>query len=273
MAQRKIAFLGVGNIASAMIAGLVESGYPASQIIGCNPSDTKRDALHKKYGTISSDDNLASARLADVIVLSVKPMKIAEVCGELRRHVDLSNKLILSVASGITVSRITELLGPNLHIVRVMPNTPSLIGEGMCGLYAAPEVSQEERQYTAQLMSALGKICWVDRESGINDIIAVAGSAPAYFFLFMESMQQEAERMGFSQEDASLLVQQTAIGAAAMVAANPQLDIGTLREQVTSKGGTTAAALQVMRDEHLPEAVVNGMRAAVARAQEMEKLF
>ncbi len=155
----------------------------------------------------------------------------------------------------------------------VMPNTPSLVGKGMSGLYAPEQVSQQDRDYTGDLMASVGKVCWVDDENGINGVIAAAGSAPAYFFLFMEAMQKEAERMGFDSQTARDLVQQAASGAAALVEANPDTPLGTLREQVTSKGGTTAEALRVFNERQLPETVAQAMQAAVSRAQEMEKLF
>ncbi|RZA46848.1 pyrroline-5-carboxylate reductase, partial [Serratia marcescens] len=179
----------------------------------------------------------------------------------------------LSIAAGIQVSRFYQLLGDKLNIVRIMPNTPSLVGKGMSGLYAPAQVSRQDRDYTGDLMASVGKVCWVDDENGINGVIAAAGSAPAYFFLFMEAMQKEAERMGFDSQTARDLVQQAASGAAALVEANPDTPLGTLREQVTSKGGTTAEALRVFNERQLPETVAQAMQAAVARAQEMEKLF
>lgn len=154
-----------------------------------------------------------------------------------------------------------------------MPNTPSLVGKGMSGLYAPANVSAEDRAFSAELMQSVGKVCWVEQESGINGVIAAAGSAPAYFFLFMEAMQQEAMRQGFTPESACQLVQQAALGAAALVEASPDTPLATLRENVTSKGGTTAEALRVFNERQLTQTVTDAMRAAVHRAQEKEKLF
>ena len=151
-----------------------------------------------------------------------------------------------------------------------MPNTPSLVGKGMSGLFATDNVSEDDKDFAGDLMSAVGEICWVDEESGINNIIAAAGSAPAYFFLFMEAMQQEAMAQGFNKDTARLLIQQAALGAAEMVVANPELDLSTLREQVTSKGGTTAEALKTFNQHNLSDIVSKAMQAAVNRA-EMEK--
>ncbi|AKJ41184.1 pyrroline-5-carboxylate reductase [Pragia fontium] len=270
MQHRNIAFIGAGNMAKAIISGLVNNGYPAQLITATSPSMKQDGPLHNQYGINCSNDNIASVRQADVVVLAVKPQMMAEVCEQIHQQVDLNGKLILSIAAGISVERFYQLLG-KVDLIRIMPNTPSLIGLGMSGLYAPAQVSMPDRQFTEQLMQSVGEICWVEQESGINNIIAAAGSAPAYFFLFMESMQQEAERLGFTSEQARLLVQQTALGAAQMVVNNPQLDIATLRQQVTSKGGTTAEALRVFNENGLPEIVASAMQAASKRAVEMEK--
>lgn len=273
MQHRKICFIGAGNMAGAIIAGLVTSGYPADLITVCAPSTKNRDALAEKYGINSSGDNIASAKKAEVVVLSVKPQLMADVCTSLQKEVDFSGKLVLSIAAGVSVERFYALLGKGLNIVRIMPNTPSLVGKGMSGLFAPEQVSKEDKTFSGELMTAVGKICWVDSEEGINHVIAAAGSAPAYFFLFMEAMQQEAQRQGLSVENARLLVQQAASGAAALVEANPETPLSTLRENVTSKGGTTFAALNVFNERKLPEIVSEAMQAAITRAQEMEKLF
>jgi len=187
--------------------------------------------------------------------------------------VDFSGKLVLSIAAGVTVSRFNALLGEPLNLVRIMPNTPALVGKGMSGLYAPTHISQTDRDFTADLMSAVGEICWVAEESGINGVIAAAGSAPAYFFLLMEAMQQEAVKQGFDQATAGLLVRQAASGAAALAQANADIPFAVLRQNVTSKGGTTAAALDVFNQHQLGQTVADAMQAAVARAREMEKLF
>ncbi|WP_410013561.1 pyrroline-5-carboxylate reductase [Sodalis sp. C49] len=273
MQQRKITFIGAGNMAQAIIAGLVATGYPAGLITVCAPSQANRQRLAARLGVNESADNLAGARQAEVVVLAVKPQLMAEVCAQLRQGMDFSGKLVLSIAAGVNVSRFYALLGETVAIVRIMPNTPALVGKGMSGLYAPDQVGRADRDFTADLMGAVGKVCWVDEESGINGVIAAAGSAPAYFFLLMEAMQQEAVRMGFDQETAGLLVRQAAAGAAALADANSATPFATLRQNVTSKGGTTAAALQVFEQHQLAQTVAEAMQAAVARAEEMEKLF
>ncbi|KLU14785.1 MULTISPECIES: pyrroline-5-carboxylate reductase [Xenorhabdus] len=273
MENRKITFIGAGNMAHAIIAGLVRKGYPAELITVCSPTTTRRDVLVKEYGINSQSDNIRYAQEASVIVLAVKPQMMAEVCGSLYSHVDFNGKLVISIAAGIPVPRFYTLLQDNLNIIRIMPNTPSLVGQGMSGLFAPEHIGQADRNFAASLMSCVGKVCWVNDENGINDIIAIAGSAPAYFFLFMESMQQEAERLGFDSETARELVLQAAIGSAKLAETQKDLPFAILREQVTSKGGTTAEALRIFYEGRMPEIVSNAMQGAIRRAQEMEKLF
>lgn len=271
MQHRKIAFIGAGNMARAIIAGLVSGGYPAQLISVCAPSAQRRDALAAEFGVLSSNDNLACAAQAEVVVLAVKPQMMADVCQPLQQGVDFGDKLVLSIAAGVSVTRFYQLLGTGLNLVRIMPNTPSLVGKGMSGLYAPAQVNEDDRAFTGELMSSVGKICWLSQEQQINGVIAAAGSAPAYFFLFMEAMQQETERLGFDSATARILVQQAASGAAALVEANAETPLATLREQVTSKGGTTAAALRIFNEQHLTATVAAAMQAAIQRAQEMEQ--
>lgn len=272
MEQRKIAFIGAGNMAGAIIAGLVSSGYPAQNITATAPSETRRKPLEEKYGIQTTSDNIAAASQADVVILSVKPQLMAEVCKPLQ-SIDFGHKLVISIAAGVSSARLNEMLGTHLNLIRVMPNTPSLINRGMSGLYAVESVSDEDKAFTTELLQSVGEVCWVEQESGINNVIAAAGSAPAYFFLFMEAMQKEAIEQGFDTQTARLLVQQAALGAAEMVKANPHTELSTLREQVTSKGGTTAEAIRTFNENQLSDIVAKAMRAAVLRAEEMEKLF
>ncbi|MEI9535255.1 pyrroline-5-carboxylate reductase [Moellerella wisconsensis] len=273
MQHRKIAFIGAGNMAHAIIAGLVNHGYPAKLITACSPTPTHRDHIATKYGINSESDNIQVAQHADVIVLAVKPQMMAEVCQPLKNSVDFKNKLVLTIAAGIPAKRYHDYLSDPLRLIRIMPNTPSLVGKGISGLFAEPQVSQQDKDFAQQLMQSVGTTIWCQKEQGINEIIAISGSSPAYFFLFMESIQQEAERLGFSAQQARELVQQTALGAVTLAGSQPDTAFSTLREQVTSKGGTTAAALSTFYEGHLPELVASAMQNAIKRAEEMEKLF
>ncbi|MEW6992993.1 pyrroline-5-carboxylate reductase [Colwelliaceae bacterium MEBiC 14330] len=271
----KIAFIGAGNMARAIIIGLVNSGINANDIMVANPSETKRLKLANEFGVQQTADNIAASNFADVIVLCVKPHFITDVCQQLSQAINISQKLFVSVAAGRTVEQIQQALRTqqstnNAAVVRVMPNTPSQLGLGMSGLFASNEVTAQQKTTAEQLMSAVGKIIWLATEDKINDIIAIAGSAPAYFFLFMEAMEQHAQHLGFSPSESRMLVQQTALGATQMVAQN-NVDISTLRANVTSTGGTTHAAIEQFKSDGIEQMVKNAMNAAITRAEEMAK--
>lgn len=272
MEQRTIAFIGAGNMGRAIIAGLLKSGFPASLIKAVNRTNSKNIELQNTFGIKASSDILACAKEADVIVLGVKPQNMAELLSQMN-SIEWQTKLVISIAAGISIRRLSQMANSSLNVIRVMPNTPSLIGEGMSGLYAPNSISKADRLFADSLLSCVGKICWVNKESDINGIIAAAGSAPAYFFIFMQAMQKEAQRQGFDEKTARQLIQQAALGAAKMVATNSEIELATLTEQVTSKGGTTAQALDVFNNNQLSQTVAKAMQAVVRRAEEMESQF
>ncbi|NMP31084.1 pyrroline-5-carboxylate reductase [Thalassotalea sp. M1531] len=266
--MNKVAFIGAGNMNRAIILGLINNGVSANDITVSNPSPEKREALAKDYGIKQTANNIDAAKDADVIVLGVKPHLIESVCKELASALPVNEKCFISVAAGTTMAQIQAALGGNKSVIRSMPNTPSQLGLGVSGAFASPQVTPAQKAYADTLMKATGIVKWLDEESEIDHIIAVSGSGPAYFFLFMESMAAEAVKLGFSEQEARQLVQQTALGAANMVVEN-DISIAKLRENVTSKGGTTQAALKAFTDGGLPELVSTAMQAAIARAKEM----
>lgn len=270
MQSKKIAFIGAGNMAFAIIQGLLKSGYPSEQIIACNKSNLARREALRALGVQVDLSNRNAVEQADCVILAVKPQMMADVCAEFA-DVDFSEKWILSVAAGISVERLESLLPSAKNIVRAMPNTPALIGEGMTGLFAKKSVERTACQFAESLINAVGQCYWVNCESEINAIIAITGSSPAYFFRFMEAMQKSAMAMGFSEDDSRRLIQAVALGAAKMVIENPTQPLSLLRENVTSKGGTTAQALAVFENAELDKIVDQAMKAAILRAEEMEK--
>jgi pyrroline-5-carboxylate reductase len=272
MQYHSIAFIGAGNMSRSIISGMVANGYPADLIIASNPSPEKLNSLNNEFGIKITHDNDEAIKKSTCVVLSVKPQLMQSVCEKFAKQ-QLNKKLFISVAAGITVKRLSQFLDNSQSIIRVMPNTPSLIGKGMAGLYALSGVSSEHKDFTENMMKMVGEAVWVDEESKINGIIAAAGSSPAYFFAILEAMQQEAESMGFDHQQARLLVQQAMLGAAEMVCHNPQLELSELRTQVTSKGGTTAKALEHMQDKGMASILSGAMRAAVIRANEMSLQF
>ena len=270
MTYRTLAFIGAGNMSRSIISGLVSSGYPADRIIASNPSTPKLDALKADFGIRTTQFNQEAVSSADAVVLAVKPQLMAQMCEELQ-GIQMDNTLFISIAAGLTVARLQAMLGGDYDVVRVMPNTPSLLGKGMSGLYARDTVAQTDKDYVSNVMSAVGEALWVDNEADINAVIAAAGSSPAYFFLFLEAMEKETMAMGLAKPQARQLVQQAMLGAADMVCHNPELELSELRAQVTSKGGTTAKAVEHFQSQHLEKTVADAMRAAVARAEEMAK--
>lgn len=274
MEQKKIAFLGGGNMARSLISGLIKAGVPSTHIHATDIDAGKIAELADEFKVIGSTDNVSATNFADVIVLAVKPQFMADMLSQLSASItDFSGKLFISIAAGVNIARLSSLLHGHANIVRCMPNTPSLIGSGMTGLFAPVTVSETDRAFAQSMLDAVGKSIWVEKESEINGVTAASGSGPAYFFLFMQAMVEEAQRMGFTEASARALVQETALGAAQMVIANPDIDLATLRAQVTSKGGTTAAAVQVFEEGDLLALVSHAMKAAAHRAEEMESLF
>ncbi|WP_158971435.1 pyrroline-5-carboxylate reductase [Paraglaciecola sp. L3A3] len=273
MQQRTIAFIGAGNMTRSIISGLIANGYPAELIIASNPSIGKLDVLKNDFAIQTTQDNQQAVEFAEVVVLAVKPQLMEQVCNQLAESNNLDGKLFVSIAAGIPTARLQQMLNGHSAVIRTMPNTPSALGKGMTGLFSAPIIKQEDKTFAGDLMSQVGEIAWVDKESLIDSVTAAAGSSPAYFFLFLEAMEKEAERQGFDHKTARLLVQQAMLGAAEMVCHNPQLELSELRTQVTSKGGTTAKAIESFQQQDIDKVVATAMQAAVIRAEEMAKLF
>jgi pyrroline-5-carboxylate reductase len=264
----KIAFIGAGNMNGAIISGLVKTGFIAQNIIVSNPSPEKRLALQQQLGIKETSDNIEATKFADFIVLGVKPHLIAGVCQKISQEIDITSKCFISVAAGCTVEQMQKALVKPCAIIRTMPNTPSQLGLGVAGLYADKHVNSQQKQIAEELMSSVGIVKWLNTEAEIDHIIAVSGSGPAYFFLFMEAMEKQALALGFSVQESRELVQQTALGAAQMVA-NNDIPISELRAKVTSKGGTTNAAINSFINDGLEQIVTNAMNSALHRAKEM----
>ena len=265
----KIAFIGAGNMNAAIIGGLVKNGITPSNIMVTNPSPEKREVLTQKYGILNTANNNDAVEFADIVILGVKPYLIVEVCEAITKSVNIEGKCFVSVAAGCLLKDIQQALNSNSSIIRTMPNTPSQVGLGMTGIYANEFVTNEQKASVQEIIACTGEFIWLDKEEDIDKVICVSGSGPAYFFLFMESMEKHAISLGFTPEESRKLVQQTAMGAASMVVQNPEVEISQLRTNVTSKGGTTQAALLAFTDGKLPELVETAMNAAVSRAKEM----
>ncbi|MBV35174.1 MAG: pyrroline-5-carboxylate reductase [Rickettsiales bacterium] len=269
LSKAKVGFIGAGNMAASILGGLIQSGLPAASIYVSNRSAGKLDALKEKYPTINTThDNAEVVNNVDYVLLAVKPQIMSTACADFK-DLDLSNKCAISVAAGVTCETLNKLLGADTPVVRSMPNTPSLIGYGATGLYANDKVSKQQRDATSAIFDAVGKSIWVDDEDLMDVVTAVSGSGPAHYFLFMESVVQGGMDLGLPEETARELAAQTALGAAAMVQQNGDTEIGQLRRNVTSPGGTTAAALDTLNEHKLPEIVKKALEASVKRGKEL----
>ncbi|OOF70996.1 pyrroline-5-carboxylate reductase [Rodentibacter caecimuris] len=271
MQNKFIAFIGGGNMAQAIVLGLLKRQYPSEYIIVSDPNPEKL-ALLANYGVKVTQDNHLAANKAEAVLLAVKPQIMAEVCQALSA-VDFHDKLVISIAAGIPTMRLQHLLPSAQSIVRVMPNTPALVGEGMAGLFAAKNTTENDRTFVENLLSAVGKTLWLEDENQMHQITAASGSSPAYFFLFLEAMQKALGDMGIDEINARQLVQQSMLGAAKMVVENPNISLARLRENVTSKGGTTEAALSLLNQHHFETLIHQAMEACIKRSQQMEQLF
>ncbi|HET9484046.1 MAG TPA: pyrroline-5-carboxylate reductase [Xanthomonadales bacterium] len=253
----RIGFVGGGNMARSLLGGLVAHGHPRGALRVSEPNAALRDALARDFAVECIDDNLALARQSDVVVLAVKPQVMAAVCRVIAPALAERRILLVSIAAGITIAQLERLLGAGQPVVRAMPNTPALIGEGIAGLVANEHADASQRAQAATILEAAGRVVWIERESLMDAVTAVSGSGPAYFFLLIEALEAAAVEQGLPPAVARELTLQTALGAARMAreAADPP---ATLRERVTSPGGTTQAALDAFE--------AGGFRALVATA-------
>ncbi len=269
MSHDLLAFIGGGNMASAIIGGLVAAGRPGDSILVVDPGEAQRAKLAAEHGVrVQAAADAALARAA-VVVWAVKPQLFAEAATPCAAHV--SGALQFSVMAGIRSDAIVRATG-SARVVRSMPNTPALIGQGIAGLFAREGVSADERRLAEALLAPTGRTLWVAREEDLDAVTALSGSGPAYVFYFVEAMMQAAQEMGLSAEQGKQLALATFAGATALAQASsepPEL----LRERVTSKGGTTYAALTSMEASGVKAALVKAIRAAQQRAKELGDQF
>ena len=267
MAQQLIGFIGAGNMATSLVGGMVAKGIRPARIWMSDPSRDRLTEVASHHRVHISNDNRDVAARVDVLVLAVKPQMMQAVCEDLKDIIAERQPLVISIAAGVTVANLEAWLG-DTPIVRCMPNTPSLVQAGATGLFAAPSVSPAQRDMAKEIMSAVGICLWFDLESELDVVTAVSGSGPAYFFLLMESMIEAAKAQGLEAVTARQLVLQTAWGAA-QLAITSEVGPASLREQVTSPGGTTAAALRVLEEAGLREQVQAAVAAARKRSEEL----
>jgi pyrroline-5-carboxylate reductase len=263
----KISFIGGGNMATALIAGLAGKRVRGTDIHVVDPSPEALARLRTQYGVMTAPEIDASVADSDVIVLAVKPQQMRDVALRLQSQLG-ARPLLLSIAAGIRGADLSRWLGGYGAIVRTMPNTPALVQQGITGMVAMAGVSDAQKAAADSILKAVGKTVWLDDEVLIDPVTAVSGSGPAYVFYFLEAMQQAALDMGLSLEAGRELAIATFAGAAELAAQSDE-PLEVLRQRVTSKGGTTHAAITSMEAAGVKEAIVAAMKAAAARGREL----
>ena len=268
--NKKISFIGGGNMAQALISGLVSCGVKPSLITVADPSSEAREQLAAKG--LNTVDPTADAKAAvidaDIVVLAVKPQVMKAVVSSFADVLD--KQLVISVAAGLSTELLSDMLGGYDNIVRAMPNTPAMIQMGATGLYGTDNISAEQKQLATAVMEASGLVMWVDNEEHMHAVTAVSGSAPAYMFYFIESMVDGAVALGLDKEQASALAMQTMLGAAKM-AMNSEYAPAELRRKVTSPNGTTQAAVESMQANDIGGQIVEAMQACYDRSQALSE--
>ncbi len=265
----KICLIGGGNMAGAMIGGLMRQGMAAEQFIVVEPFAPQREKLLSDFGIAALEQPTHALAAAHQVVWAVKPQSFREAAAQVAPHT--TQALHLSVMAGITSSSMAQLLGCE-RIVRAMPNTPALIGKGIAGLYARPAVSEADKLSVEALMATTGEHLWVSDESHLDAVTALSGSGPAYVFFFIEAMMRAGQSMGLSDGQARHLAQSTFAGAAELARQSPDSP-EVLRQRVTSKGGTTYAAITSMQDSLVGQHFEQALHAAGQRASELGREF
>jgi len=274
VSQPEIGFIGGGNMAGALIEGLLKKGYKPDQILVIDVAEPTRQRWAQRGLHVSAqpDSTLANCK---TWILAVKPQQLKEVVAAAKPQLT-AGTLVISIAAGISLSSLCNWLGssnePWPAVIRAMPNTPALIGKGITGLISAPEATEAHREMASQILGCVGEVVWVTNDDQIDAVTALSGSGPAYVFRFIEGLIAGGEALGLTREQSRQLAIHTVAGAAGLAAQSDE-PVSVLRERVTSKGGTTAAALDVMQNGKLYETIVEAMKAAYKRAGELSAEF
>jgi len=276
MKNIQISFIGGGNMAASLIGGLLADNLQAGQITVTDPNDRSRAYLATNFGVQTTDDNAAAVAKADVVVLAVKPQVLQSVAEELAPTVQARQPLVITVAAGIRSGDLNRWLGGEagkpVAVVRAMPNTPALLQTGAIGLFASEHVSDEQRDLGETILRAAGLTLWVQEEDQMDAVTALSGSGPAYVFRIMEAMEAAGSGLGLPPETARLLTLQTVLGAAKMALESSE-SVATLRERVTSPGGTTEQGLRVMAENNIDQLMAQVLKAAADRSRELAALL
>ena len=272
MTNQRLGLIGGGNMARGLVGGLIKSGIAPKRIIVSDPDDSIRHALAEDFSVQTYADNSSVAHVADILVLAVKPQVMQCAVEDIAEKLLQRQPLIVSIAAGIPIASIESWAGSSLSLIRVMPNTPALTGNGASGMYANQLVSKSQRAQAQKIMEAIGIAVWVDDESLIDTVTAVSGSGPAYFFYLMDAMVKAAQECGLDAKTSRQLTLQTALGAARLALASDESP-ADLRRRVTSPGGTTEAAVEILDKNDCEDILIRAVHAARQRSVELAKLL
>ena len=272
MAANTIAILGGGNMGRALIGGLLRRGMRPEKIQVAEALPEARATLAREFGITAVADAAAATRAADLILIAVKPQHVAALLAPLRPRLQEARPLVVSIAAGIRVASLSLWCGAAVPVVRAMPNRPALVGAGVTGIFAPPEVDAAARAAAAQLLSAVGEVVWVAHEEALDVVTALSGSGPAYLFLLTEAMMHAAVGLGLETAAAHKLAVGTLYGAG-LLAQSGDGDLARLRAEVTSKAGTTEAALKIFAAADLSGTVIHALQAATRRSRELAEQF
>ncbi len=272
LSSKTIAFIGGGNMATALVSGLVADGYEPRRIVVSDSDPEKLSMLAARFGIRSASDNLDAAGDADVVILAVKPQVIEAVARELAPLLQRRRPLVISIAAGVTEGHLRHWLGDGIPLVRTMPNTPAMLQAGATVLHASDDVSDEQRSLAESILRAVGLTLWVEEEAMMDAVTALSGSGPAYFFLVMEALEEAGRELGLPAESARLLTLQTALGAARMAIESSD-GPAVLRERVTSPGGTTERALGILDEGGIRELFRQALTGARDRSRELSDML
>jgi len=268
MKNSNVTFIGCGNMGRSLIGGLIANGLSVNSITGTDLNAEQRQATASQYNIEVLEDNQQAIKDADVVVLAVKPQSMQDALESIKAPLSLEKPLLISIAAGIKLSDLGKWAGKDLAIVRAMPNTPALIQAGATALCANKYTSNTQRDLAETIMRSVGLALWLKDENLMDAVTALSGSGPAYYFLIMEVMEKAATQLGLPQEQARILTLQTAFGAAKM-ALESNHDAASLRKQVTSSGGTTEQALNVLMNGDIEGLFREALEAAKKRSAEL----
>jgi pyrroline-5-carboxylate reductase len=268
MSHIELTVLGAGNMGRALIGGLLRHGMRAEQITVGERHEAARATLSRDFGITALTDNAAAIRKASVVVLAVKPYDVGPVLAPLAQDLQERRTLLLSVAAGVRIQALQRWCGPQVPVIRAMPNRPALVGAGATGLFAPPEIDASHRSTAAQIMQSVGEVAWVGTEDALDVVTALSGSGPAYFFLLAEILARAGGDLGLEPETARRLSIATLHGAG-LLAHGGDGDLARMRAEVTSKGGTTEAALRTLEAAGFNELIARAVEAAARRSREL----